>query len=61
MQVPLLVDDFLARAAQLYPSKVAIVDADLARVTAFASSVRIRTFFSKAFTQPARSASSSYR
>ena len=32
MQVPLLVDDFLARAAQLYPSKVAIVDADL-RIT----------------------------
>lgn len=32
MQVPLLVDDFLARAAQLYPSKVAIVDAEL-RIT----------------------------
>ena len=28
MQVPLLVDDFLTRAARLYPSKTAIVDGD---------------------------------
>ena len=26
MQVPLLVDDFLRRSAQLYPDKIAIVD-----------------------------------
>ncbi len=29
MQVPLLVDDFLQRAARLYPTKTAIVDGDL--------------------------------
>ncbi len=29
MQVPLLVDDFLTRPAQLYPTKTAIVDGDL--------------------------------
>ena len=29
MQVPLLVDDFLRRSAQLYPEKIAIVDGDL--------------------------------
>jgi fatty-acyl-CoA synthase len=29
MQVPLLVDDFLARPARLYPSKIAIVDGNL--------------------------------
>jgi len=29
MQVPLLVDDFLARPARIYPSKIAIVDGEL--------------------------------
>ena len=28
MRVPLLVNDFLRRAAQLYPTKTAIVDGD---------------------------------
>ena len=29
MQVPLLVNDFLRRAARLYPSKIAVVDGPL--------------------------------
>ena len=29
MEVPLLINDFLRRAAKLYPSKTAIVDGDL--------------------------------
>ena len=34
MEVPLLIDDFLRRAAKLYPDKTAIVDGDQRFTTA---------------------------